>query len=100
MDAKNPHDFWTRVQKDPQFRDRLMAAATDQELEGFLKSEGFTVTAEELGASLDGWKQAAAEGRDLSDEQLEAVAGGMQINSSLSIIQKGVGQVTPTMHKG
>ena len=99
MDAKNPHDFWTRVQKDPQFRDRLMAAATDQELEGFLKSEGFTLTAEELAASLEGWKQASVEGSELSDEQMEAVAGGMQFNSSLSIIQNGIGQVTPTRYK-
>jgi predicted ribosomally synthesized peptide with nif11-like leader len=100
MDAKNPHDFWTRVQNDPQFRDRLMAAATDQELAVILKSEGFTVTADELQAGLDAWKQQATEGLELSDAQMEAVAGGMFANTQLTIVQNGISQVTPTRHKG
>ena len=68
--------FWTRVAQDTEFRTRLAAAANDQELEQIIRNAGFAFTAEDMHISLEKWKLAPVDGHELSETELEAVAGG------------------------
>jgi predicted ribosomally synthesized peptide with nif11-like leader len=77
MGLESAQAFWTRVRDDGEFRRMLAAATTDQELGKLIVDAGFTVTAEELKTSLQEWKtKSAAAGQELSEQDLEKVAGG------------------------
>jgi predicted ribosomally synthesized peptide with nif11-like leader len=98
MAEKNAQAFWTQVRDDPQFRDKLSSATTDEELSTIIIEEGFAVTAEELQTSLNEWQREAPAGRELSDADLEAVAGG-GFGGGFHGIREGIKHVAPAGYK-
>ncbi len=64
-----------RIASDPTFAAALSAAATAEEAQGIAAEQGFDVTASEFAA--------AASIGTLSDDDLEAVAGGFSANVRL-----------------
>jgi predicted ribosomally synthesized peptide with nif11-like leader len=106
MGLESAQAFWTRVRDDSEFRQKLASATSDQELERIIVEAGFSVTGEELKTSLAQWKAAtAAAGQELSEEQLEKVAGGSiqnpyQPGLSLMDFRLGMKSVAPLTFKG
>jgi predicted ribosomally synthesized peptide with nif11-like leader len=98
MAEKNAQAFWTQVRDDPRFRDKLTSAATDEELSTIIIEEGFAVTAEELQTSLNEWQREAAAARQLSDADLEVVAGG-GLGIAGRMLQEGIKHVAPAGYK-
>lgn len=105
MTVQSAQAFWTRVRDDQEFRKKMADATSDEELQRLLVEAGFTVTSEELRDALDQWKQTPEDCRELSDEDLEKVAGGSIGNRYLAgarllDLQVGMSVVAPTMGKG
>ena len=59
-----------KLQEDAELREKVKSAASDEARELIVKEAGFNVTKEDFRA------YQASQTADLSDEQLEAVAGG------------------------
>jgi predicted ribosomally synthesized peptide with nif11-like leader len=97
--------FLAKVRDDAEFRRVLAEASSDQEMLQRIKEAGFGLTAEEIGAALESWRTGSAAGKELSDTQLEAVAGGSIGFSSppggnLFLQRQLLSIVTPITYKG
>ena len=65
--------FLEKVQGDTSLQEKLKAAANADAVTAIAKEAGFSISA-------DDWKNAQSE---LSDEELEGVAGGLNLNNSV-----------------
>jgi predicted ribosomally synthesized peptide with nif11-like leader len=79
MSAQAAGDFLKKIDEDTAFRDAFFAAvpkeaATPADVAAYAKSKGFDFSAEDLSQVA-----ALATGAELSDAQLEAVAGGISV---------------------
>ena len=83
IDAVNK--FWGKFSADSDFRTKVenQHKMTLSQIVEFGSQHGFTFTEDDL-------KSAATEGGELSDDQLEAVAGGVGFNLSLYHIQNNI----------
>ena len=67
MSGKGLKGFWEATQEDSALRQKLEGVNDPDKIAGIAREAGFSITAEEI-------KKAQSE---ISDEQLEAVAGGI-----------------------
>jgi predicted ribosomally synthesized peptide with nif11-like leader len=63
--------FWEAVQADEDLQEKLKGARDADAVVAIAEGAGFVISAEEL--------QSEAEERELADEELEGVAGGVEI---------------------
>lgn len=81
MSKASVEQFYQEILKDPSLQERLQAVTTREATAALAvelgKERGYNFTIEEAQASIDEWFAARPE-QELSDAQLEAVAGGGQ----------------------
>ena len=79
MSEEQLKSFLEKVKTDTSLQEKLKAAADADALTTIAKEAGFAITAEDI--------QSMQSATDLSDEELEGVAGGLTGDAMLSIIQ-------------
>ena len=83
MTIESARDLYQRINEDADFRASL-EAASEEEKKQLIKDAGYEVTCKE-------WKQAIAEieavdpNQELSEEELEAVAGGIAMGYGVTV---------------
>ena len=75
MSEEQLNAFLEKVKTDTELQDKLKAAASPEAVIEIAKEAGFSITAEDI----QSMQSATVE---LSDDELEQVAGGCQINSA------------------
>lgn len=77
MSIESAKKFCERVHKDKKFANSLKTSTGESEIAGLIKGAGFTFTTEELDGALKEMVATSAGDRELSDDEMRAVAGGM-----------------------
>jgi predicted ribosomally synthesized peptide with nif11-like leader len=77
MSMESARRFCERVQQDRQFADSLKAANTEMEIAELVLGAGFDFTMDELDQVLKASLSTPSMERELSETEMQAVAGGM-----------------------
>lgn len=80
---KKLNQLQAKIEADQGFVEKLFVLESPEEVQGFLKAEGLDFELEEINMLKDALAKAVAksEGAELSDEDLEEVAGGIVITA-------------------
>lgn len=85
MANTNVEELLDRIEADPDLATRMKEAASPEAIQEVLRSEGFDVTGEAVrDAALDRWSD------QLSPEELDAIAGGMDTGVTLALAGVGL----------
>lgn len=86
--------------QDESFIKNLLSLETDEEVQSFLSENGVDFTLSEIAAIKSGVAaRLAGDEEELSDDDLENVAGGADIAAIISGICDGIGKIGDYIHK-
>lgn len=86
MSIKSAKDFYQRMTEDDAFRTPFEAASTKEERQQLIKDAGYDFAAEEWQAAMTEI-QAANSDEEFKEEELEAIAGGVQAVAMYGVIR-------------
>lgn len=78
MSIENAKEFLQRMREDSEFQNKMGSFASRDEAHPYLKEEGYDFTAEEAKIAMKEFSTVGEDG-ELSDKQLEHVAGGCHV---------------------
>lgn len=79
MSADGARALAAKVLSDPEFAKELNKAQGKEAFESFVSKQGYSVTPEEFTAAFDAARKETTQNVELSDDQLDQVAGGLSI---------------------
>jgi predicted ribosomally synthesized peptide with nif11-like leader len=85
MTIENAKAFYQRMTEDSDFRTPFESASTKEERQQLIKDAGYDFTADEWQAAVTEI-QAADSNEELQEEELEAIAGGVQAVALYGVI--------------
>lgn len=94
MSLEMAQKFCERIQKDKEFADGLKRASTEMEIAGLILGAGFDFTMDELDQVLKEGLSSPSTERELSEAEMQAVAGGMIGGIGFQNMQTIVNQIS------
>jgi len=88
--SDNVKQFWQRLSESEEYHSKLEATTEEGDILALAKEMGIDISLEELQAGMDELTHLSTEEGQLSDEQLEAVAGGGARTSAFKILVKSI----------
>jgi len=85
--------------EDQDFIEKLTSAETDAEVQALLAENGVELTLEEINAVKKGVEARISEDGELSEDELENVAGGADIAKIIEVICSGIVKLGDAVHK-